>query len=107
MTDRLGMAGRRARGLALNRMQGAAPVRGPAPTPIAIPDDPLPLIQRAAPSQSPAAGVADSAPSQPTETGAAAIERETHSPTPKEVAELVYRLFSQDLRWERERRGRW
>lgn len=107
MTYRLGLAGRRARGLALARIQGAEPVRSPAPTVLAIPDDPLPLVQRAAPSGSPAESVGGSPPSQPAETGAAAIERETHPPTPEEVTERVYHLFSQDLRRERERRGRW
>lgn len=106
MTDRLGTAGRRARRLVLARTGGVAPVRSPAPAVQAIGDDPLPLVQRAASGGSQAEGTS-SLPSQPGEPGVAAVERETHPPTPEEVTERVYRLFMQDLRCERERRGHW
>ena len=36
-----------------------------------------------------------------------ATERETDMPSLEEIAERVYRLFYQELRQERERRGRW
>lgn len=107
MTKHLGMAGRRVRSLALDRKQIAGAVHGPAPAPSAIPEAPLPLVQRLAASQSSTEGESDSPSPGVTEMGAAAIERETTSPSPEEVADRVYQLLCQDLRWERERRGRW
>lgn len=65
------------------------------------------LVQRLATSQSPADGVGDSPSPHAAGSEAAAIERETPSPSPEEVADRVYELLCQDLRWARERSGRW
>ena len=107
MTNYWGMAGRRARSLALDRMQVTGSALGPAPAPSTTPEDPLPLVQRAAANSLPAKGAVGAPSSDSTAMGAEEIERETPSPSPEEVADRVYQLLCQDLRWERERRGRW
>jgi hypothetical protein len=64
-------------------------------------------VQSVTASQSPATGVGDSPAPHAPAPGTAAIERETPSPSPEEIADRVYELLCQDLRWARERSGRW
>jgi hypothetical protein len=106
MTRRIGAAGRRALDLALNRVEAGRTGRAPAPARFPIRAAPLPFLQRAAPSPPPASEPQNGSGSQLT-PAEGAIERETPSPSPKEIADRVYRLFCQDLRRDRERRGRW
>lgn len=107
MTNHLGTAGRRAANLAPDQMQVEAGVHSLAPAPSAISEGPRTVVQRSADSQSAAEGGVLNTPSHSTGAGRAVVEREALSPSPEEVADRVYQLLRQDLRWERERRGRW
>lgn len=107
MTSHIGAAGRRARDLALGRIDFRPSERRPAPARFPVRPGPLPLLQRAA-SSPPTEGDEEGVPpSAPAETAAAAIERGTPPPSPEEVADRVYRLFCQDFRRDRERWGHW
>ncbi|NOZ06894.1 MAG: hypothetical protein GXP41_11195 [Chloroflexi bacterium] len=102
MTLRIGFAGRRAREFARARMGfGPAPASGRFPTR----GSDLPLLQRAMPAASSADEGYEVSP--PAQAGSAdtAVERETTPPSPEEIADRVYRLFYQDWRLGRERRG--
>ena len=105
MTEALGMAGRRARKLAHDRIQARVAPRSLAPAPCPLPDRPLPLVQRAEESPPSGAESASAPPTGPAESGVT-NERETKPLTPEEVADRVYQLMRQDLRWDRERSGR-
>jgi len=104
MTSWIGFVGRRARDFARDR---TVPGPNPAPKLLPIRGGDLPLLQRAAPVTSSADEGNEIPP--PTQVGSAdtAVERETNSPSPEEVADRVYRLFYQDWRLGRERRGGW
>ncbi len=117
MSAGIGRAGRAARELARRRLEAGwpRPIRGPAPA------GELPLGQfagdgarqavegqatvQAAPDGPSAAAPASASGPGTGQAAAGAIERETPTPSAEEVAERVYRLFCQELRQERERRG--
>ncbi len=102
MTLRIGFAGRRARDFARTRM-----VFGPDMASEQFPTrgGDLPLLQRAMPAATSTDEGHEIPP--PAQAGSAdtAVERETTPPSPEEVADRVYRLFYQDWRLGRERRG--
>lgn len=101
MNKPIGIAGRRGRDLA----QGQREVRHPVSIHDSDGDDPLPLVQRAVSAQ-PAVDIAEQvASSAMNDLPAEAVERVASAPSAEEVAERVYRLFCQDLRRDRERRG--
>lgn len=114
MTNRIGVAGRRARDLTLAQawsehsrsMRTGHGHRALVPAYFPVHEGPLPLLQRAAaepPADDEAAGISPPTLATP---AAEAIERETAPPSPREVADRVYHLFRRDLRRGRERRGR-
>ena len=89
-----------------NRDQlGAAPqLRTPSPG-LAATLPPANAIWRQATAGLSSTDTGESGPSAP--SAGQASERETDIPSLAEIAERVYRLFYQELRQERERRGRW
>ena len=105
MTRRVGSAGRRARDLALGIMGIRTGDGGRAVARFPVRRGSLPLLQRAVSGrQAVGSGESVSSPSLAL-TAAAEIEQEMSPPSPEEVADRVYRLFCQDLRRDRERRG--
>ncbi len=101
MNKHIGIAGRRARDL----VQGRIEVGRPVSIRDNVRDDPLPLVQRAV-SEQPAVDTAEHLVSSAmNDLPAEAVERVASAPSAKDVAERVYRLFCQDLRRYRERRG--
>lgn len=105
MTRHIGGAGRRARELALGRVRGKLAYHTPEKPLFPVRTGPLPLVQRVAPSSSAEAGATGAQSDSPPASDQAptAIKRETRSPSPEEVANRVYDLFCQDMRWGRER----
>ena len=105
MTRHIGAAGRQARDLALGRVRGRLTHQPTGRFLFPVRSGPLPLVQRVQPNSSAEAeaaeGRSDSAPAS--DQAPTAIERETSSPSPEEVADRVYDLFRQDIRWGRER----
>ena len=109
MTPPIGIAGRRARDLARRRAEAVRPGRTPASIFTPVREGPLPWVQRAAPDR-PTVGDGGGAPPLTPATmpaAAEAINGQTVPPSAEEVAQRVYDLFCQDLRRDRERRGRW
>ena len=96
MSARIGAVGRQARRLASGRQvrQRAAAAGGPLPLQRTASREPTEQRHEGEPGSPPAESVAGGA-----------IEREREAPTPQDVAERVYCLFTQELRREQERRG--
>ena len=103
MTRHIGAAGRQARDLALGRVRRQLPHRPAGGLLVPVRSGPLPLVQRVESDSSAGAveGQDDSAPAS--DQAPAAVERETSSPSPEEVADRVYDLFRKEMRWGRER----
>jgi len=102
MTLRIGFVGRRARDFARTRMASLRSDESPAISAASLAGG-LPLLQRA-PAVSRISGDEETTP-LPMSTPAQAGERETSQLSAEEVADRVYRLFWQDWRLGRERRG--
>ena len=105
MTRPIGAAGRQARDLALGRVRGRLTHHPTGRFLFPVRPGPLPLVQRVRSGPSSESGAtesqSDSAPAS--DQAPTAVERETSSPSPEEVADRVYDLFRQDIRWGRER----
>ena len=98
MTRSIGLAGRQAAGLAQSvtsaRRAGVA-LHSRAP------------LMRVATSDADESVASDALQAAGAGGAALEIEREAGTPSVQDVAERVYRIFCQNLRLERERRGRW
>jgi len=105
MTRHIGAAGRRARDLALGRVRRQLAPHAPGRFLVPVRSGLLPLVQRAGSGPSSESGATEEgAPSPPaSDQTPTAVERETRSPSPEEVADRVYDLFRQDMRLGRER----
>lgn len=105
MAGHIGISGRLARDLASGRARKRAthPSTGWLHSPAR--SGPLPLVQRDRSSSPAGADTTEgqSASSPVADQEPTAIERETRSPSPEEVARRVYELFREDARRGRER----
>lgn len=107
MSGLVGEAGRRALEFAQSRVAAGHHTGVRAPEVLPDGGGALPLLQRAAGDPPPSdAGGGAAPPSTAQEPAPQAAERETSLPSAQEVADRVYRLFCQELRRGRERRGR-
>ena len=75
--------------------------------PSSVASSPSPLMRQAVTQLPSEASAGPGAPTARENAAASEIKRETPSLSPQDVAERVYRIFCEELRRERERRGRW
>jgi hypothetical protein len=105
MTRYIGASGRRARDLALGRVSRQLAPHATGRLLVPVRSGLLPLVQRAGSGPSTESGAAEDGDLSPpaSDQTPTAVQRETRSPPPEEVADRVYDLFRQDIRWGRER----
>jgi hypothetical protein len=105
MTRNVGASGRRARDLALGRVSRQLAPRATGRILVPVRSALLPLVQRVGSGPSSEFGAAEDGDLSPpaSDQTPTAVQRETRSPSPEEVADRVYDLLRQEIRWGRER----
>ncbi len=107
MTRTIGIAGRQALTLAQHVTGAPGTERVLSSAPSTVDNTPPPLMRQEVEQSSTASSAADATTSAARNGATSESEAETPLPSPEDVAERVYRIFCENLRQERERRGHW